>query len=145
MIGMARPPVSVSIIFDPSQFFALLVAQERFQRLIGLSHYLTHFGAGFSANLLQLFTCAVEDRLDFRKLLLSQIELAIDAIAQALGEKMGVVSVIGSPLPGVMKSEKAAGRAAGEKGEDESRDEFCLEGRTHGSTALSITLSAIAY
>ena len=104
-----------------------------------------HFGAGLSANFLQLFAGAVEDRLDFRHLLRGQIELAIDAIAKAFGQTVRLAPVIGAPLAGLMKSKERAGRAAGEKSEDESRDQLCLEGCGHGSTASLIALSAMAY
>jgi hypothetical protein len=49
-------------------------------------------------------------------------------IAQALSQEMRVMSVIREPLPGVMKSEEPARRGAGEKGEENARDQSRVGG-----------------
>jgi hypothetical protein len=142
---MVQASFAVAFLFDPGQFLALFVAQERFQRLISLAHDLADLRSGLGPDLLQLVHGAIKDRGDLCHLFRREIELGFDPVAHPLGRGMGMAPEAAVPLPAFMKSKEGAGDCPGQKGEDESRHPFPFPGGIPGSKTLLMAESAMAY
>ena len=145
---MARVPagtILMGALLNLLEAGLLFVSQHRFQRLVRLLKNLPDFGAGLGTDLLELFRRLVEDWLDLRLLLRSEIELRFDPLLHPLGEIVRMMAKMAPPAAPFVKGEECAGYAPGEKGENKTGNEFAFQGRVHWPKTVPIALSAIAY
>ncbi len=140
-----------ALVFSPAlllQFFelgSLRVGQQWRESLIGFSGDLVHFCAGICPNFLQLLGGMIENRIHLRHLFRREVELGRDPIAHPFGEVVRMTPELSMPIARLMKSDKPANRATGQKGEDETCDELSFQRSVHGSKMLPIAESAMAY